>query len=368
DYYKFRDSADYSSNAECPIGSDSCAVESTVLSPHALEDHELIHAYLEPLGTPPAFFVEGIASVLACRSQWTLVSPREWKDVVLLPFTDRFSVYAEGPWFMGYLLHRYGPEALISLYERLDYAAATLEQIASSFKSLYGETLDTVWNDARASSHLVQCVNLWQCNGAALALDGTRQTLTQTCDGTDHTRTFRLDAEAGVVISTDLQSVQAPVSCDQDLPFAVSGDQFGYLTDPTLAPLSPGKYFIQGSSHEAAAVALQRLSPKTYSQACSEAAPVDLGGSQFSLARFDLTLPNDGNAWFVRLHPPSDRTVWWGYLEPSTEVEECVDCQDPPICQPLEGATHRDADGNVTLRLGSASSRTGSMTRAFLMQ
>ena len=40
----------------------------------------------------------------------TLIEPKPWKDVVLLPFSDRFTVYVEGPWFMGYLLYRYGSE------------------------------------------------------------------------------------------------------------------------------------------------------------------------------------------------------------------------------------------------------------------
>ncbi|HEY5958105.1 MAG TPA: hypothetical protein VIV60_16190, partial [Polyangiaceae bacterium] len=66
EYYKFRDNADYSSNSGCPVDSGSCALQSTVFSPDTLNEHELIHAYLAPLGLPPAFFVEGVASVMAC--------------------------------------------------------------------------------------------------------------------------------------------------------------------------------------------------------------------------------------------------------------------------------------------------------------
>jgi hypothetical protein len=368
DYYKFRDTPDYLSNAGCPGESDSCSVESTVLSPHPLEDHELIHAYLAPLGIPPAFFVEGMASVLACRSMWTLGNPRPWREVVLLPFSDRFNVYAEGPWFMGYLLHHYGTEPLISLYDRLDHVAVSLDQISSAFESVYGETLDAAWNAALASSHRVRCVNLWQCSGATLALDGGRQTLAQACDGTDHTRTFQLDAETDVILSTDLQSVYAPVSCDQDLPFAVSGNQFGSVTDPAVAPMTPGRYFIQGSTHGAATVGIRALSSKAYSQSCAQTEAVDLSASEFSTAYFDLTIPNDGNSWYVKLHPPSNRSVWWGHLESSNEVEECLSCREPSACQPLEGVTPPDAYGNVMLRLTSSAPGEGYVTHGFLIQ
>jgi hypothetical protein len=88
DYYKFLDKDDYFRNSECPNDSDSCARDSAIFSPHPLQDHELVHAYLAPLGFPPAFFVEGIASVLACDEVFTLGDPEPRQDVVAVPFGD----------------------------------------------------------------------------------------------------------------------------------------------------------------------------------------------------------------------------------------------------------------------------------------
>jgi hypothetical protein len=63
-------------------------LHSTIFSPHPLQEHELVHAYLAPLGFPPAFFVEGIASVLACDEVFTLGDPEPRQDVVAVPFGD----------------------------------------------------------------------------------------------------------------------------------------------------------------------------------------------------------------------------------------------------------------------------------------
>jgi hypothetical protein len=57
-------------------------------SPHVLQDHELIHAYLAALGTPPAFFVEGAASILACRHMFALQNSKPWRDLVTGPLAQ----------------------------------------------------------------------------------------------------------------------------------------------------------------------------------------------------------------------------------------------------------------------------------------
>lgn len=369
DYYKFQDEADYVSNAGCPAKSDSCSFGSVVLSPHPLQDHELIHAYLAPLGLPPAFFVEGIASIFSCSSVVTLATPKSWKEVVSLPFTDRFGVYAEGPWFTGYLLYRYGAEPLLSLYERLDYEAASVDQISAAFELVYGETLDVVWNAALASGQHVRCVNLWNCSGATLPLDGSRQTVVHACDGRDNTRTFQLNTETDVVMSLYDSDYFAPVSCDQDGGYAVSGDESGVVYDTVVAPMNPGKYFIRGTTRRSVTVGVRTLAAKSYSRDCTQVEPVDLSAREFSSSYFELTIPSDGNPWFVKLHPPSSRTVWWGRLETSNDAETCLSCGEPLDCKPLEGstATQLDVDGNVTLRFTSATPRSGYLAYGFLL-
>jgi len=288
--------------------------------------------------------------------------------VVLFPFSDRFDVYGEGPWFIGYLLYRYGPESVLSLYGSLDHETASLDQISATFEALYGESLDTAWNAALASSHRVRCVNLWRCAGATLALDGSPQTLAQTCDATDLTRTFQLDAETDVVMASGFPPIRAPVTCDQELPFAVSGNQLGAVIDPAVAPMTSGKYFVQGSTEEAATVGVRVLPKKAYAQDCTQSEPVDLSAGEFSAEYFDLTIPNGEGAWFIKLRSPNNRSIWQGQPQASADVEKCIGCGESLACQPLNGETHPNADGIVTLRLTSETPGPGYVTYGLLLQ
>jgi len=365
DYYKFLDQADYVSNSGCSADSDSCAHDSSVMSPHVLMEHELIHAYLAPLGLPPAFFVEGMASVLACSSPTaTLIDPKPWKDVVLLPFSDRFTVYVEGPWFMGYLLYRYDPELLLSLYQRLDYQTASVDQIAATFASVYGEPLDAVWNEGLASSYDVRCVNLWPCSAPSLPLDGSQQSVATACDGSDNSRTFQLDAESDVLMSNDGPLFYAPVSCDQELPYSIGGDDAGAVSDTTIAPIAPGHYFVEAVSYQSATFEMRALAAKAYRQDCTDIEPIDLSTNEYPRGSFNLAIPNDESSWYVKLN----RYVVWPGSASSMLVEECSDCSGSPVCQPIdsEGNTHPDSDGNVTLRLTSETPGPGYVTTHFL--
>src|SRR4051812_21645362 len=51
--------------AECPEGR-ACAIGTVVRSPSPLDQHELVHAYLAPLGRPPALLYEGMAVAFDC--------------------------------------------------------------------------------------------------------------------------------------------------------------------------------------------------------------------------------------------------------------------------------------------------------------
>ena len=367
DYYKFRDNDDYLSNSECPVDSGSCADGSTIQSPDTLEEHELIHAYLAPMGRPPAFFVEGVASVLACEAPSSeLVNPKQWRDVVSLPFSDRFHVYVEGEWFVGYLLFRYGPDSFLSLYENLHDASASPDQIATTFASVYGESLDTVWNAGLASSYKSRCVNLWKCSGRALQLDGSPQGFFQACDGSDNTRTFELNAETDVLMSVDSRFVYTPVSCEQEIPNKEGGGAPGAVIDSTVVPMTAGKYFMQGAGHQSATIGVRALPEKAYSQDCARIEPFELNPSEFPRGSFKLSIPNDGTSWFVKLRPPDNSFVLrTEYEGQEIQVDQCLSCSAAPECHSLVEEAQPEADGTVTLRLTSATQGSGYVTTNF---
>jgi hypothetical protein len=365
DYYKFRDQADYEHNADCPADSASCAGSSAVMSYFTLQEHELVHAYLAPLGSPPRFFLEGIAAAIACYDPFAAVGEiPPWQDVVALPVTDRSGVYTYGAWFAGYLLHHHGVDRFVALYDQLDNESASAEQIAATFASVYGETLDSVWNAAVASGDRIQCVNVWPCNGAALSLDESPQTVAKACDGSDNARTFQLDAETDLVMSNYDVGFHVPVGCDDAL-LAVSGDYRGELVHPTIARAAAGKYFVRAIGQESSgSIGIRALVDGAYAQDCTEAGPVDLGAEEFTQRDLDLTIPNDGVPRFIKLHIPSDWSFWWARTA-TLEVEACAGCEDPAGCQPFRGYPSLDADRNVVLRLQAAQPASGYATYAF---
>jgi hypothetical protein len=357
DYYKFLDEDDYLSNAECPQYSGACTVESSIRSYAALQEHELIHAYLAPLGLPPRFFVEAIAMVIACDDPFSWLGDTgdnfdPWQSLVTLPASEYQKISVYGPWFVGYLLNQYGPEQFITLYDRLNDESASAEQIASTFKAVYGETIDAVWNAAIASSvHSFRCVNIWRCNGgSAMLLDGSPQSLGQACDGSDNTRTFELNTDTDVVLSQYDLSYFFPASCDRDNSLSSTSYFDGDASHPVIARIGPGKYFVLAQGLYSGTIGIRALATSAFSQDCGQNEAIDMNTREFKRIDLDLTLHGDGKSSYVKLHIADGRR-FWSPRAVTPEIEECLSCEGAPDCHPLDGYAQPDADRNVTLRL-----------------
>src|SRR5438477_8385794 len=67
-YYKFNGVDDFTQHADCGPEAKACAPNATVRSPVDFDRHELIHAYLSPVGRPPWLLAEGAAVALSCQS------------------------------------------------------------------------------------------------------------------------------------------------------------------------------------------------------------------------------------------------------------------------------------------------------------
>ena len=354
DYYKFRDQNDYWNNAPCPKTSASCTEDSSVMSAYVLQEHELIHAYLAPFGFPPSFFIEGAAVALSCDSPWDERSGKAgWQDVVTLTSHDINDVYKTGGWFVGHLLDHYGPAPFLVFYDRLKESASA-EDIALTFQEIYGESLDAVWDAATAAGRRVGCVNLWACQGPPLVLDGSPQTLGQACDGSDSNRTFVLASDTDLMMSYSRTHTYVPIRCDSATFIGVSGHYTGVAQPATLAHVTAGTYFVRAVMETSGTVPIRALSSGAFVRDCAQAQPVDLGTSEFTKERgLDLTIPNDGQPWFVKLNVPIDWVFWFAGTA-SEHVMVCLDCGDPSKCQPFRGDIPLDGEGNVILRLTSA--------------
>jgi hypothetical protein len=354
DYYKYRNEMDYVQRAPCPERSAGCAGGSAVMSYFVLQEHELIHAYFQPLGQPPRFFVEGIAVALACNDPFAeLVGAPSWQDMVALPTTDRDAVYSVGSWFVGYLLDRYGPAPFVTLYRALDGETLPAERIAATFAGVYGEALEVVWKAALAAGPRARCVTLGPCQGAAMALDGSPQTVARACDGSDNSRTFQLAVDTDLLWSYDRMVHYVPVRCDSPSFTPVTSDPRGVAATAAVVRATAGKYFVRAVGFERSGeLRIGALAQAAYGRSCGETQPIDLGQSEFTRPKMslELTVPNDGKAWFVRLRVPGD-WQFWHTAAASSALETCLACDDPPSCHAFRGDVAQAADGVATLRL-----------------
>jgi hypothetical protein len=344
DYYKFRDQADYARESDCPEYGSSCVRDGAVLTARILQHHELIHAYLAPLGLPPAFFTEGVAVALACRTPFS-IAPRPWREVVAVPFgNDR--AFLEGPWFVAFLLRAYGPERFLRLYAALTWEASA-ERIAEAFAEIYGVSLDSAWQDAERAGNGVACLFLWECAGPPLTTDGTEYALGHACDASDEHRTFELAAPADLVASSTYYLVNAPVSCDVAPARSFADDPLLWVAN--VSHYLAGRYFV-GAFDIPTSLSLRPVRGRVFSAECSDAVALDLSDHEFEYSRFELTLPADTGPVFVRLRPAAGQALCSGGANPALAIDACPDC-DVSNCAPLSCPAAVDASDSVVLRL-----------------
>jgi hypothetical protein len=344
DYYKFRDQLDYARESDCPEYGSSCVRDGAVLTARILQHHELIHAYLAPLGLPPAFFTEGVAAALACRTPFS-IGPRPWREVVAVPFgNDR--AFLEGPWFVAFLLRTYGPARFLRLYAALPWDASA-ERIAQVFAEIYGVSLDSAWQNAERAGNDVACLFLWECAGLPLRTDGSEQPIGQACDASDEYRTFELAAPEDLIATSTFYLVNAPVSCDVAPARRFADDPVWWV--PNVSHYSAGRYFV-GAFDIPTSLSLRPAAGRVFGAECADVVALDLSDSAFEDSRFELTLPADTGPLFVRLKPAAGQALCTGAANPALAIDACPDC-DESQCAPLSCVAASDASNSVALRL-----------------
>jgi hypothetical protein len=359
DYYKFRDQNDYERESACPESGSSCVRDGVVLTASVLQHHELIHAYLARVGLPPAFFTEGVAVALACRHPFR-IDPRPWRDVVAVPFGNT-RAFLEGPWFVAYLLRRYGPEPFLMLYASLP-TDASAERIAATFATVYEVSLDSAWEDAERAGKGVACLFLWECAGPPLTTDGTEHSIGQACDASDGYRTFELAAPQDLVMTGSSYPIGAPVSCDVAPARPFSDDPSLWVAN--VSHYTAGRYFV-GASDVPSSVSLRPVPGPVFGAECSEARTLDLSGSAFEYSHFELTLPAHAGPLFVRLEPAAGQALCSGGEHPALAIDACPDC-DEENCAPPSCPAAVDTARSVALRLTPAAPADINLSAHFL--
>ncbi|MEO8211808.1 MAG: hypothetical protein ABI560_01380 [Myxococcales bacterium] len=159
----------------------ACASGNRVYTTFGTDEHELIHAYMAGVGSPPPLIQEGIATGLTCGSPGSLGGGEllSWQDTVTqtaisgIPYQPGFALF-------NYLVRRYGIEKFVEYYGR---ARFTLDPdvFASDFEGFWGISVDTAWLEmVRPNGNRSLNAAICPCTQPdTLVLDGTRLTFEQ---------------------------------------------------------------------------------------------------------------------------------------------------------------------------------------------
>jgi hypothetical protein len=137
-------------------GAAACTERDRVLTAVPMRPHELIHAYLRPVGDPPAALAEGMAMVFGCVVEVLDAPIAPTMDAAALfgaayrdedPTVSR-QAYLLAASFVSYLVDAYGLAGVMRLYREVR-ADADLAAIDRAMRTALGEGLDGAlegWN------------------------------------------------------------------------------------------------------------------------------------------------------------------------------------------------------------------------------
>jgi hypothetical protein len=346
-YYKFNGLPDFNQHAECGPAAAACAPNATVRSPVDFDRHELIHAYLSPVGRPPWLLAEGTAVALSCQSY-----PRptgSWRDAYALGHDDP-ALYAAGGWLVGYLLKMYPARYLPWLYSAAAINA-TADQFEQAFKDNYCVDpdpshctgLDTVWAAAiGGSTQPMLCP--WECHRPQFAADGQPHALTPICSGGSLQLTVDVPNAGLSRWRIDGAGSFRLKSCDgSDAPQASVLGMPG--PGELLAPLRGGTYFVDAAMDTGGTPALS--GSVTMGEGLSwtdcgttPALPDDLSG----LASLTLFYPTSVTPQFTILpngtgHDGQKQTLQVASFDASASTALCATCDELTCVPTLAGGS-----------------------------
>lgn len=356
-YYKFVDHADFLANAPCPEGSGACADQSDVYSDEVLQQHELVHSYLWPFGTPPALVTEGTAVALACNRTIPETPSLSLAEALLVqdPLRDQH-VYDTGGRLVRYLLDQYGPELFIRFYVSLGKHAG-IDELDQALRDVFGSGADDIWAAALATP--AGCLPAFACSRQALPLDGTMVPLSPVCGVPSVDRTFSLASPGGVAIWGPPSTSVA--SCDSTSFSALSATKPGRDdAEVGLLTLPAGRYYVEVPVSAATKVAILAASRPWAGPDCSALQPFVVALGQYP--NIAVSIPSGISEWGMRLSfaEPHLLRLIPGDSVPSEKLSltVCRDCDfTSPSCQTYDmssGAKDVLWQGDYILRVQTA--------------
>jgi hypothetical protein len=342
-YHKFETQEDFAVNSPCPGGSAACTDRDDVYSYRVFEQHELIHAYLWPIGLPPPVITEGAAVALVCNQAISSTPSLSLLDAMRVrdALADQ-RVYDTGGRLVRYLLTTYGAELFLRFYSIL-HTTSSFEDLDRAMLTVFGNGAEDIWTATLAS--VVSCPPAFECSRSPLPLDGSPTSIFPTCGLLSDVRTFDLAATADIAIAGP--SFLSVASCDS-IAFSkvtVTSDNAGAQLG--LVTLPKGHYYVDIRTAEPTIVRMSTDVTPWAGVDCSALQPLLLAtGAQQDLR---ISVPPDEPIWIVKVsfQDPRQLTV---RLPSRTTLSACPDCSSSR-CETYSVRSQVSWQGNYVLRI-----------------
>lgn len=286
EYYAYDSIDDFIARAPCGEAGGGCYYPSSdqVHSSRIFHNHELIHAYFEPIGNPPRLYREGIAETIDCTFSRSF-APSEpfrsirWEDLIALPEvpggTAGLDYYQAAHRFVRELIDRFGMPMFVAFYEQ---ARANDETgFRGEFESFFGVGLETTWRTAIQKA-LLNGMSICPCRGDVTPADGISHTGGNPNGCGYNPRLFDLAASGAVVVDVNKGS-PIVMSCEGRLPVPTVdlGNSAGGIPRLLGTYLEAGRYFLALIGPDTP-IAVTPTTTPWLGETCPNLVPLDIPG------------------------------------------------------------------------------------------
>lgn len=374
-YHGFSDQRALRAGSPCTGANDACFfADRGVFTTKPLDLHELVHAYLAPLGDSHVVLEEGLAEALSCAGQPQHPAPElaltdafELSAWAAAQRPERRELYSASAWFVADVFRRHGRGPLLELYGavRREHPLAT---VAETFQRVLGEPLDTAWRRALASSVPDgACIRAFECAAPDMTHSLDREWF-QRCEQDDHGFTLELDAPKWLAQRARGRGVLLG-SCDaHPTPhaFRTNAGLGGNDGESFWLALDAGRYFVR-KRHARTGLELElRPLAQSLGPECSALDPLPASFLLTLDLAFDPVELGPSPQWIrVRDLEPARTRAYAIECSGDLEVEVCTGC-DPTTCRAGCGEETEAVSGasseHVVLRVRSPASTGGLVT------
>jgi hypothetical protein len=355
DYYLFRDKDDLVSSSPCPgLACTSGDSPAAVYTTNLLDDYELVHGFLSPIGgAAPYMVAEGAAKNVSCypAELFSYDTVSSWQDLV--SEDDSNTQIGYGQRVVRYLLDQYGPARFIKYYADAHFTKDP-GLFALDFERSYGVTFNSVW-DAASALNRSDVEPTCPCTLAPLPLDTT-----VAADFPGHAFYRPLDIPAG----KSLLLTMAPGSLPE-LRDCANRTLHAYLTsrNPPFDGANLAVVNLSGDNYLTFDQDLKDLTATAgdwVGGSCAEVSPTSVPAGVKGLTVITSYL-GAGVPYYLNLSIEGTRQIALPQaIDPSIlTVELCADCGTSGCS--LIGTTPTAASGNVVLVFRPGPAPTGTM-------